>query len=257
MVPKILSALILISSTSALFAQDARTWAQSICEIVDRYHEGSYHYVECLDHGKGIAPELNLDKTIEFICSAVDTFYQLTADDKARCYKDAWAKLKPEPLRCVSQFNVLAKKSGFPAEYPENQQIEFRTLAETWTQKFQNKNGLGVPNGLLTELLGTTHACLDEAYGVSIDGEESLRQALTECVFVSDHSRPGNPSLEVQQALSDAFVAQHWNQYRYRKLMNAALISDSGVVSQTPCLLELKSFQQNTLRFYLAGFISP
>ncbi|HYX36076.1 MAG TPA: hypothetical protein VE954_23485 [Oligoflexus sp.] len=74
--------------------------AKDICDIVDGYTQGSYHYFDCLDHIKKIDSTFTEDQTIDYVCSAVDTFYNMDVSDKVRCYGDAKAKVSPVVSSC-------------------------------------------------------------------------------------------------------------------------------------------------------------
>ncbi len=250
---KLLGCLFLVAPITAL-AQDARTWASSICDIIDRYHEGSYHYLECLDHIKLVDSRLDLEQTIEFVCSAVDTFYPLTAADKARCYGDAQAKLKAEPLLCAPEFNVLSKKSDFPVDFPESLKVEFRSLAERWERALGEPTLLG-KRGLLTELQGANKSCLDAAYGVQLESEKHLRQTLLECVFAERNSPHSAASADgVNGVLVDEFMRAYWGQYSFRKLINASLINPTEQAWPARCILEVQNPNDKTLRLFMAGY---
>lgn len=252
---KLLSAGFFIASLAPMCLQaGARENAESICSIVDRYTQGSYHYFQCQDHIATMDPNLSLEATIDYVCSVVDTFYNLDAEDKERCYVDAKAKLSSEPLGCYPTHNVLSQKFEVPAGFNMELVAGFTTLAKTWDKAYRSKLQFA-NNGLVSDLQKSGEGCLSQAYSVSLDGPNPLKDALKECVFtdINAYSDPAI-STEDQETLADDFVKSHWGQYRFRKIINASLQNDPITAFNTSCVLEIRSKAFDGQRFHLAGY---
>lgn len=253
---KILSAGILLASFApvALHAGAVED-ANRICSIVDRYTQGSYHYFECLDRVESIDPKLSLTETIDYVCSAVDTFHNLDAEDKTRCYKDAQALLNPEPLACYPAQNVLSDKFETPKGFDQDLVAGFRALASEWNKEYRAK--VHGNNGLVSDLQKAGEGCFGEAYSVSLDGPNPLKDALKECVFtdINAYSGPAVTAAD-QEALAASFVKKYWKVYRFRKIMNASLQNDPITAFNTRCVVEVRSLsvELQNQRLYLAGF---
>ncbi len=226
--------------------------AENICSIVDRYVQGSYHYFDCLNHIESIDPNFSLDETIDFVCSAVDTFYSLDSTHKELCYKNAKAKLNPEPLACYPSNNVLSDRFKLPAGFDAALAAEFKDLAGAWKDAYREKVE-GANNSLTTDLQSAKDGCFSEGYGVSLDGDNPLKDALIECVFTNINAYSGPAiSLENQKILADQFVEKHGDQYRFRKIYNASVQEEPIAAFNTRCVLEIsKNFEDQ--RLYLAG----
>lgn len=253
---KFLSAGILIAGLApAALQAGALDDAKSICSIVDRYTQGSYHYFECLDRAESIDPKLNLAETIDYVCSAVDTFYNLDADDKTRCYKDAQALLNPEPLTCYPEQDVLSSTFETPQGFDAELVAGFRALASASNQEYRAK--VLSNNGLVSDLQKVGEGCFGEAYAVSLDGPNPLKDALKECVFTDINAYSG-PAVtpEDQEELAASFVKKYWELYRFRKIVNASLLSDPILAFNTKCVVEVRSrsAELQSQRLYLAGY---
>jgi hypothetical protein len=253
---KFLSAGILIAGLApAALHAGALDDAKSICSIVDRYTQGSYHYFECLDRAESIDPKLNVTETIDYVCSAVDTFYNLDADDKTRCYKDAQALLNPEPLACYPEQDVLSSKFETPQGFDQELVAGFRALARESNQEYRAK--VYGNNGLVSDLQKVGEGCFGEAYGISLDGPNPLKDALKECVFTDINAYIG-PAVtpKEQEELAASFVEKYWELYRFRKILNASLQNDPITAFNTKCVVEIRSrsAELQSQRLYLAGY---
>lgn len=253
---KFLSAGILIASLAPMALQaGAVDDAERICSIVDRYTQGSYHYFECLDRKDAIDPKLTVAETIEYMCSAVDTFYNLDAEDKTRCYKDAQALLNPEPLACYPYQNVLTSTFEIPQGFDQDLVAAFRALATASDQEYRAK--VYGNNGLVSDLQKAGEGCFSAAYAVSLDGPNPLKDALKECVFTDINAYTG-PAVtpEEQEELAASFVKKYWEHYRFRKIMNASVQNDPITAFNTRCAVEVRSpaAQLQDQRLYLGGY---
>jgi hypothetical protein len=253
---KFLSAGILIVSLAptALHA-DSLEDAKSICSIVDRYTQGSYHYFQCLDRAESIASNMTLTETIDYVCSAVDTFYNLDIEDRTRCYKDAQALLNPEPLACYPEKDVLGSKFETPDGFDQELVAGFRAMAIESNQEYR-AIAYG-NNGLVSDLQKVGEGCFGEAYAVSLDGPNPLKDALKECVFTDINAYSG-PAVtpDEQEELAASFVKKYWEHYRFRKFMNASLQNDPITAFNTKCVVEIRSrsAELQSQRLYLAGY---
>ncbi|HET9240253.1 MAG TPA: hypothetical protein VFO10_23520 [Oligoflexus sp.] len=229
--------------------------AKSICSIVDRYTQGSYHYFECLDRAELINTKLNVTDTIDYVCSVVDTFYNLDAEDKIRCYKDAQALLNPEPLACYPEQDVLSSKFESPEGFDPDLVAGFRALAIESDKEYSAK--VYGNNGLVSDLQKAEEGCFSEAYAVSLDGPNPFKDALKECVFTDINAYSGPAvTADDQEELAASFVKKYWELYRFRKIVNASLQNDPITAFNTRCVVEVRSRSaglQNQ-RLYLAGY---
>lgn len=252
---KFLSAGFLIALLAPMTLQaGVRDDAESICSIVDRYTQGSYHYFDCLNHIESIDSTLSLTETIDYVCAAVDTFYSLEQADKVRCYQDAKAKLSPEPLACYPEHNPLSDRFELPPGFDAQLAAEFKDLAGVWDSAYRSKLK-PANNGLVADLQISKEACFSEAYSVSLDGDTPLREALIECVFTNINAYSGPAiSRKNQKKLAYQFVAKHGSQYRFRKLINASLQNDPITAFNTSCVLEVRSMTSDEQRLYLGGY---
>lgn len=228
--------------------------ALSICAIVDRYSPGSYHYFDCLNHIEAIDPKLNLEATIDYVCSAVGSFYNLDDSHVGRCHTDAQAKLNPQPLSCYPENEVLNKNFAIPASFSAVTVAHYQKLASDWNLAYRAKVE-AANNGLVFDLQKSGKGCLAPAYAISLDGPNPLKDALKECVFTDINAYSGPAiSPENQEVLAEEFVQANWKKYRFRKLINASLENDPITAFNTRCVLEVRSAAFQGYQFYMGGY---